>query len=431
MILVYEFSFSNEMKRIRHILSLLLIITIGMPAVAQSDIEITDSISADWGDGMGGGLFPNLPSDPVTSITLSQTSITLEGGERVRLTALTNSTAANKKVTWSVENNEIARVSSNGSVIGMKMGATIVKATSVSNPEISASCNVTVTSDYSNKLPDVPFEFFYEAAQYNTATQSIPNHELANLREHSLQLSASLPTDNGDYLTLNERCEGYINKWGKESTESGAYFFREGQDNMTIVCKVKPRLDTGNASDFISNRGGGYNYMFRIGDYNSAFLHTGTAYQDDRVLKLSYSDEPQVLAVRVNGSEDYILIDNLTTGESKRVNGVNWGGSNTAMKFFYNDGGEYWTGDFYWMYYSFEFLTDEEFSSFLFQQERPLVTGDANGDGAVNVTDAVYLINVCLNMTDDFDVTRCDVNGDGTINVTDAVTIINICLKIN
>ena len=58
-------------------------------------------------------------------------------------------------------------------------------------------------------------------------------------------------------------------------------------------------------------------------------------------------------------------------------------------------------------------------------------TGDANSDGVVNVTDAVYLINVCLGLTEGANMTKCDVNGDGAVNVTDAVAIINMCLKIN
>lgn len=58
-------------------------------------------------------------------------------------------------------------------------------------------------------------------------------------------------------------------------------------------------------------------------------------------------------------------------------------------------------------------------------------TGDANGDGIVNVTDAVYLINVCLGLTTEANTALCDVNSDGVVNVTDAVAIINICLKIN
>lgn len=56
-------------------------------------------------------------------------------------------------------------------------------------------------------------------------------------------------------------------------------------------------------------------------------------------------------------------------------------------------------------------------------------TGDANGDGKVNVTDAVYLINVCLGLTTDVSTAKCDVNNDGAVNVTDAVAVINICLR--
>lgn len=309
--------------------------------------------------------------EPVTELALSSSELTLKMGEYATLKATANENAYNKSVTWSVANSAVATVSSSGRVKGVKTGTTIVTATSVSNPEVSASCTVTVTSEYAEQedLPDVPFEFFFEAVNYDANLQRIPNHEAATLSEYNLQLSENLPTMNGNYLTLNECCKGYIDRWEKESTESGAYFYREGQDNMTIVCKVKPRLNTGNASDFISNRGNGYNYMFRIGDNNSAFLHTSIAYDDYRVLKLSDSNKPQVLAVRVDGASDYIQIDNLTTGESLKINGVNWGGDDNIMKFFYNDESEYWTGDFYWMYYSFEYLTDSQLNLFISWEE--------------------------------------------------------------
>lgn len=60
-------------------------------------------------------------------------------------------------------------------------------------------------------------------------------------------------------------------------------------------------------------------------------------------------------------------------------------------------------------------------------QNKP--SGDANGDGTVNVTDAVFVINVCLGLTEGVNTAKCDVNGDGAVNVTDAVAIINTCLK--
>ena len=372
--------------------------------------------------------------DPVIELDLSSLELTLKMGEYATLKATTNESAYNKSVIWSVENSAVATVSSTGRVKGVQTGTTIITATSVSNPEISASCTVTVTSEYVEQgdLPDVPFEFFFDAANYDAETQSIPNHKSAALSEYQLQLSATIPTTNGDYLTFNDRCEGYINRWGKESTESGAYFHRKGQDNMTIVCKVKPRLDTGNASDFISNRSsiGYYNYMFRIGDHNSVFLHTGTAYSDDRALKLSYSDEPQILVVRVNGSENYIQIENLTTDESHRVYGINWGGSNTAMKFFYNDSGEYWSGDFYWMYYSFQYLNDEELSAFMALGENKPQKGDVNGDGNVNIADAIGVVNYVLKQeTNTFVSSAVDMNGDGNINIADAIAIVNQILK--
>ena len=53
-------------------------------------------------------------------------------------------------------------------------------------------------------------------------------------------------------------------------------------------------------------------------------------------------------------------------------------------------------------------------------------SGDVNGDGVVNVADAVLLINHYLNgTTGELTFTRADVNRDIVINVSDAVEIIN------
>ena len=377
--------------------------------------------------------------EPVTDLTLSSSGLTLKMKEYATLKATVNESAHNKEVVWSVANSEIATVTKTGRVKGVKTGTTIVTATSVSNPEISASCKVTVTSEYAEQrdLPDVPFEFFFDAANYDANTQSIPNHEAATLSEYNLQLSENIPTMNGDYLTLHERCEGFLDRWEKGSTESGSYFYRSGQDNMTIVCKVKPKRNSGNAMDFITNRAEGWNYMFRVGESNKLFLHTGTAYEDGRALDLPDDDNPQILSVRVNGAEDYIQLDNLTTDESVRVNGVNWGGGNNVMKFFYNDGGEYWMGDFYWTYYSFEYLTDEQLLD-IYEYDNQnegattITPGDVNGDGQVMVNDVVLAINAVLGQAPEgFLQKAADMNGDGQIMVNDVVLMINVVLGVN
>ena len=221
-------------------------------------------------------------------------------------------------------------------------------------------------SQHNVVLPDVSFEFYYDARDYAPEDQCIPNHIYANLKDAQLQLTENLPSiiEEGKALRINDRCEGFIDKWEKGSTESGAYFYRHGQDCMTIVAKVAARLNTGNVCDFVTNRGNEYNYMWRIGDHNSMFLHTNFGYNGSgRVMQLD-SETPQILSVRADGVNNYILLDNLTTGEHKRVNGIYWGEGDSVFKIFYNNDGEYYLGDFYWIYYSFELLTDAQLEEF-------------------------------------------------------------------
>lgn len=521
------------MHKARFIVVLMCAILFGSSAQAQGDdIDLTDSTSIDWGGGTGGGINPNLPDEPVTSLTLSQTSLRMEGGQRVRLVATVNPRAMNKKILWTSSNNDIASVEDDGTVMALSIGTAVITATAAGNTDLKKTCKVTVTSNYvppatryilpwgrdeawlmkyqqvefsmdpgdiswtkpdfddsswptltgpmgnngndnggrcphnyewegdwngynlrrtfvlndvvdnatytfytihdddlwvylngelignfegwsqwnerqltipSDKfirgrnvlalrimeregdqyfdyalhrktprvsqysvvLPNVPFEFCYDARDYDPSDQCIPNHISANLSGAQLQLTENLPTviEDGRALRISDRCEGFIDKWEKGSTESGAYFYRQEQDCMTIVAKVAPKPSS-NASDFVCNRGAGYNYMWRIGsDYNISFLHTGAPYADERALFLP-SEEPQVLAVRVFGQQDYILLQNLTTGDSKRVDGVYWGGGNNVFKLFYNDGGEFFLGDFYWVYYSFQLLTDSQLAKF-------------------------------------------------------------------
>ena len=396
----------------------------------NDDIEVTDSTSTEWGGGGGGGLNPEQPTGPVTSISLSKTSVTLEGGKVIKLVATINSDAQNKTVIWMSSNSSIASVDNYGVVCGLGKGKAVITATAAGNTALKATCEVTVTSDYTGLiLPDVPFEFCYNAADYDALYHTIPNHPLSNMRDALLQLSGNIPAlVNGELLRIADRCEGYIDRWDKGSTESGAYFYRQGSDCMTIVAKVAPKLNTGNASDFVCNRGDGYNYMWRIGDNNRSFLHTGTAYDDNRSLLLS-TEKPQILAVRVDGNNNVIIFQNLTTGERLQIDNVDWGGDNNVFKLFYNDDGEFFLGDFYWVYYSFELLTDGQIDMF----KESVLKGDVNGDGAITVQDASLVLQLVakkIASTDDGIVYEAaDVNGDGKVTAQDASLILQILAK--
>lgn len=56
--------------------------------------------------------------------------------------------------------------------------------------------------------------------------------------------------------------------------------------------------------------------------------------------------------------------------------------------------------------------------------------GDVNGDGRINITDAVVLASYLIgDASDDFVIGAADVNGDGTINITDVVFVVELALN--
>lgn len=82
----------------------------------------------------------------VTSITLNANSLTMLVSEAVTLKAtVMPSKASNSGVTWSSSDSKIATVDSEGKITAIKEGTVIIKATSVSNPEINSECHVTVS----------------------------------------------------------------------------------------------------------------------------------------------------------------------------------------------------------------------------------------------------------------------------------------------
>ena len=56
------------------------------------------------------------------------------------------------------------------------------------------------------------------------------------------------------------------------------------------------------------------------------------------------------------------------------------------------------------------------------------IVGDLNSDKAVNVTDVVALVNVCIN-GEEVSVKIADQNGDKAVNITDVVGLVNKCVN--
>lgn len=82
---------------------------------------------------------------PVTGITLSIKSATINVNESMTIVAdVQPSDADNGRVTWTSSDVSVAKVEWDGFVTGTSSGKTIITATSVENPAISASCEITV-----------------------------------------------------------------------------------------------------------------------------------------------------------------------------------------------------------------------------------------------------------------------------------------------
>ena len=66
---------------------------------------------------------------------------------------------------------------------------------------------------------------------------------------------------------------------------------------------------------------------------------------------------------------------------------------------------------------------------YLLLTEREYITGDANGDGAVDISDIVAIVNSILGKPSiSFNAAAADINGDGEVDITDVVAVVNIIL---
>ena len=91
----------------------------------------------------------------VTSVSLNRSTLSLEVGKTGKLSAtVLPASAANKSVTWTSSQPDVASVSTNGTITANKAGTTVITATAVNGK--SASCTVTVTGGTVNPDPSEP-----------------------------------------------------------------------------------------------------------------------------------------------------------------------------------------------------------------------------------------------------------------------------------
>ena len=102
---------------------------------------------------------------PVTSISLNKTSLSMEALDTYQLVATPSpSSAYDKTVTWSSSDEDIATVDKNGIVKALKKGSAIITATANDGSGISKKCTVTVTNNTyeANSVSDLESPHNYE-----------------------------------------------------------------------------------------------------------------------------------------------------------------------------------------------------------------------------------------------------------------------------
>ena len=110
--------------------------------VAPGNVVIT-ALAAD-GSGISDSVVIRV-INPVTSITLSDTKITIYVGDTRNVVATINPPDATiKGVVWTSDNEEVAKVYSDGDVVGVAPGRTVIHATSTDSNNVVANCTVIV-----------------------------------------------------------------------------------------------------------------------------------------------------------------------------------------------------------------------------------------------------------------------------------------------
>ncbi|MGN0294190.1 MAG: S8 family serine peptidase [Lachnospiraceae bacterium] len=116
-------------------------------------------------------------TEAVESVTISSETLNLVKNNTARLTAKANpKTLEDRSVIWSSDNEEIATVDENGIVTAVAAGTCTITAAAKADPEISASCEVTVieiTTELNGFVWDENGEVWLSRFQAN----NLPNYE--------------------------------------------------------------------------------------------------------------------------------------------------------------------------------------------------------------------------------------------------------------
>ena len=207
--------------------------------------------------------------------------------------------------------------------------------------------NVGEVSGGTATLPNVPFTVNYNAKNYNSSTKTLLKTS-GQLADVDAVITAGTPTVHDNYLTIAT---------GTRATISGyqTYFNRSNSaPNLTIISKQNTN---GSDCHMFANRDSSYNWMYR--PYSTKLtLHGGS-----ETGQLSVTTQPVIESARVDSSRN-VKYNNYTDNTTSTTSSFRYGSTNSGKFALFagygSNSGEWFVGDFYWVYMSQSTLTDEQ-----------------------------------------------------------------------
>lgn len=197
-------------------------------------------------------------------------------------------------------------------------------------------------------LPDVPFTVNYNAAKYDASTQTFAKTN-GQLADTDVTISGGTLTAHEGYVTVSSGSRGVISGYGD-------YFNRtDSTPNLTIISKQRTE---GNNCHMFANRGPSFNFNWMYRPYSNRLTLHGNWEQGE----VSVTTQPVIESVRID-SNRLATYNNYTDNTSSTKSNFSYNPINGSVALFagYTDSsGEWFVGDFYWIYMSQTTLTDEQ-----------------------------------------------------------------------
>lgn len=197
-------------------------------------------------------------------------------------------------------------------------------------------------------LPDVPFSVNINARAYDAVTKTFARTE-GQLVDTDITITAGTPAVGDGYITVQSKTRAVISGYS-------TYFNRsDDAPNLTIISKQRTE---GRNCHMFANRASYYNWMYRV-YADKLTLHGGVGEHGE----VAVTTQPVTESVRVDSSRT-VTYNNYTDDSSSTEGNFSYGSTNNegfALFAGYSDmPGEWFVGDFYWVYMSQNTLTDEQ-----------------------------------------------------------------------